>query len=452
MRIALKNGRVVNPFNTEYRDVLIEDGIIIKVGENLSGDKNIDVSHAYVMPGFIDPHTHFDLDLGTTVTADNFDTGSRAALLGGTTTVIDFATQDRDGTLVKAFEEWQKKAEGSSCNYGFHMAIARWDEQTRGEMTVMTGLGVTSYKVYMVYDSLRLDDGAIYSALCAAKEQGAMLSAHCENYFLLNKLIEEQKSKGILGPVGHPLSRPALVEAEAVSRFLRIAQLAAAPAYVVHLSTRDGLYEGSRARERGQTVYLETCPQYLLLNEDCYIKPDGAKYVMSPPLRKTEDSIALWQGIKGGQIDTIGTDHCSFTLEQKALGKDDFTKIPNGAAGVFHRGLLMYTHGVAQNRMTINQMVRLLSYNPAKLFGMENHGEIIEGKAADIVVLDPGGRSRITDGNHPYNTDNCIFAGLALEGRIKHVILNGVHAVDDGKLVEPGCGKYIKRGRAGSIR
>ena len=454
MQTIIKNGTIVNSYGRRRADVLIDGDIIAAIGNELSAPdaEVIDAAGCYILPGFIDTHTHFDLDTGSALTADNFDTGSKAAILGGTTCILDFATQERDGSLQAALEEWHRKAKGSSCNYGFHMAIARWDDGVAAEMEDMSRQGVTSYKMYMVYDALKVDDGQIYAALKKAKEHGALIGIHCENWEVLQRKIAELKAEGITEPYGHPLSRPAEVEAEAVNRYMRIAQLAEAPAYVVHLSSAQGLAEAERARARGQEVYLETCPQYLLLTDDRYKDEDGAKFVMSPPLRKAEDNEALWEGLKEGKLDAIGTDHCSFTMAQKAMGAGDFSRIPNGGAGVQHRGQLLYTYGVCEGRITLEQMVKYLSEGAAKLFGMKDHGEVAPGKAADIVIWDPLYKGRITDTEHAHNCDNSVYAGFDIQGRARDVILNGIHAVSNGKLEKSGCGKYISRGRYESIR
>ncbi len=447
MKTLIKNGTVVNAEGREKADVLIENDKILRVEKSIVDDsaKCIDAEGCYVLPGFIDTHTHFDLDLGFTVTADDFVSGTKAAVLGGTTCVLDFATQERDGSLQEGLELWHKKAEGSSCNYGFHMAIARWDEGVKRELPSMTKQGVTSYKMYMVYDALKVDDGAIYEALqCAAKE-GALIGVHCENWDVLNRRIADVKAQGILDPTGHPLSRPAPVEAEAVARLMRIAELAKAPAYVVHLSTEEGLEEARRARARGQEVYLETCPQYLMLEDSCYARKDGLKFIMSPPIRKKGDQEALWNGLREGELDTIGTDHCSFTMEQKARGKNDFSMTPNGGAGVQHRGQLLFSYGVCKGRISLEQMVAYLSANPAKLFGMHEHGAIAPRKAADVVIWEPDFTGEITNTNHAYNCDNSIYDGIKTQGRARDVLLNGELVVEQGRLVKEGSGRYIAR-------
>ncbi|MEA5058925.1 MAG: dihydropyrimidinase [Candidatus Pelethousia sp.] len=449
MQTLIKNGTIVNAGGRARLDVLVEAGRIISLGQNLAaaGAKIIDAKGCYVLPGFIDTHTHFDLDTGSAVTADDFVTGTKAAALGGTTCVLDFATQEREGSLQKALAQWHEKARGSSCNYGFHMAIARWDEGVRREMTAMCEQGVTSYKMYMVYDALRVDDGQIFQALQEAARLGSLIGVHCENWDVLLQMVRQVKESGITAPYGHPLSRPAAIEAEAVNRFLRIAQLAHAPAYVVHLSTAQGLDEARRARARGQKVFLETCPQYLLLTDQRYQDADGAKFVMSPPLRKSWDNESLWQGLHVGEIDTIGTDHCSFTMAQKAMGKDDFSKIPNGAPGVQHRGQLLYTYGVCEGRLSLERMVALLSTNAARLFGMPDHGQIAQGKAADLLVWDPSYTGRITDTNHAHNCDNSPYAGFAVQGRARDVLVGGELVVEAGAFLCAGQGKYIHRSR-----
>lgn len=453
MDYLIKNGRIADKNGCYEADLIIKNGKITYVGDGLdaTGAEVIDASGCYVLPGFIDTHTHFDLDTGSAVTADDFITGSRAAIMGGTTTVLDFATQDRDGSLMEALELWHDKAKGSNCNYGFHMAIARWDKGVEAEMEDMTREGVTSYKMYMVYDALRVDDGSLYCALKAAKKQNAIIGVHCENWDTLLKIAQEVKAKGILGPEGHPLSRPNDIEAEAVARYMRIARLADAPAYVVHLSTKEGLEEAMRARKRGQEVYLETCPQYLLLDDERYKEPDGAKYVMSPPLRTPEDNKALLAACASGDIDTIGTDHCSFTMAQKLAAKD-FSQIPNGGAGVRWRGELMYTYGVLAGRMNMQRFSALMSGNAAAVFGLEGRGRIAKDFAADIVIWDGSITRTISDTDGEHNCDNSPFAGFEVKGGAREVFLNGELVVSNGKLIGEHRGKYIRRKGHNKIR
>lgn len=448
MRSIIKNGLVINATGRQEADVLVEGGKIIAVGKGLdaSGAEVVDALGCYVFPGFIDPHTHFDLDLGVTVTADNFVTGTKAALLGGTTTILDFATPVRGGTLKAALNEWHEKARGSSCNYGFHMALAEWNEAISREMDEMTAAGVTSYKMYMVYPALRVNDGEIYLAMQRGRDIGALISMHCENYHVLNAKIAEQKAAGNLSPAAHPLTRPAEVEAEAVGRYLRLAEMAGAKAYVVHLSTGEGLEEARRARARGQEVYLETCPQYLVLDSSRYGEPDAAKYVMSPPLRTKEDQKMLLDGLVGDEIDTVGTDHCSFTMAQKALGKDDFTKIPNGGAGVQNRAALYYTYGVLPGKLTLEQMAAELSANAAKLFGMyPNKGVVAQGADADLVIWNPMHEETISYKTLAHNCDNSPYEGFHVHGQARDVLVGGAWAVKGGTVIKTGLGKYVAR-------
>ena len=295
MRILIQNGTIVRSTGRRRADVLVQDGKIKRIAPHIDtdADRVIDAEGCYVFAGFIDTHTHFDLDLGVTVTADNFETGTKAAVVGGTTTVLDFATQDHGMTMHDALDLWHKKAEKSSCNYGFHMAVSEWNDERKAEVDDMFRAGISSFKMYMVYDSMKVSDGQIYDAQKFIGARGGVIGVHCENYDVLQARIAEEKAKGNLGPTGHPVSRPQAVEAEGVARLMRIAELSGAPAWVVHLSTADGLEEVRRARRRGVEVYAETCPQYFTLDVKRYADPDGAKFVMSPPLREAKDRAAM---------------------------------------------------------------------------------------------------------------------------------------------------------------
>ena len=448
MRILVKGGVVVRTDGSLTADVLIEDGVICAVGPDLRADADevIDAGGCYVFPGFIDTHTHFDLDLGVTKTADDFVTGTKAAVLGGTTTVLDFATQDRGMTMQDALELWHKKAEGASCNYGFHMAVSEWNDARIAEMDRMIEQGVTSFKMYMVYPNMRVGDGAIYNALKRANERDCIVGVHCENFDVLTERIRELHASGVYAPVGHPESRPCAVEAEGVARLMRIAELANAPAWVVHLSTREGLEEARRARARGQEVYLETCPQYLTLDAARYGDPDGEKFIMSPPLRHEADRAALLTAMHDNEIDVVGTDHCSFTMAMKALGGGDFAKVPNGGAGVQNRAQLIYTYGVRAGFITLEQMAAQMSENAAKLFGMyPARGVVAEGSVADLTVYDPRGSGVISWKTNAHTCDNSPFEGLPVEGRVRDVILGGNHVVSSGALLAAGAGQYVFR-------
>lgn len=453
MSIIIKGGTIVTPRKSYISDIKIQGEIIAEIGENLEDDKAqiIDATGCLLFPGFIDSHTHLDLDTGYTRTADNFKTGTAAAIVGGTTTILDFATQNKGETLSEALNNWHKLAEDvSSCDYGFHMAITEWNEDIKNELKVMKDQGITSYKAYMAYDSLRLNDGDIYDILKSLKEYNSILGVHCENGDLVNTMIKEQLSIGNTTPAAHPLSRPNMVEAEAVSRYIDIAKLAKAPIYIVHLSTKEALEVALKARKRGQEVYVESCPQYLLLEDSKYSLEDfeSAKFVLSPPLRKSEDIERLWQALKDEDIDIIGTDHCSFNFKgQKDHGINDFSKIPNGIPGVEHRPALMYTYGVDKGRITKEQMCSLLSENTAKLFGMYPRKGVLQvGSDADIVIWDTISHGIISKDNQKQNVDYTPFEGFETVGCAKHVLLRGTHIVEAGNIIKENFGKYIKRG------
>ena len=449
MRILIKNGTVVWSTGRKKSDILVHDGKIAKIAPRIdeTADRVIDAEGCYLFAGFIDTHTHFELNLGSTTTADDFESGTKAAVVGGTTTVLDFATQDRGMTMHDALNEWHRKADGkSSCNYGFHMAVSEWNDARKAEVDDMFRAGVSSFKMYMVYDAMKVTDGEIYDAQKFIRDRGGVIGVHCENYDLLQARIREEKAKGNLGPTGHPASRPQAVEAEGVARLMRIAELSGSPAWVVHLSTADGLEEVRRARKRGVEVYAETCPQYFTLDVSQYAEPDGAKYVMSPPLREAKDRAAILDGMKKKDIDFIGTDHCSFTMAQKAIGKDDFSKIPNGGAGIQNRAELVYTYAVETGAITLEQMALLMSERAAKLFGMfPKKGVLRVGSDADIAIFDPNDPHTISWKTNLHAIDNSPYEGKKVLGRTRDVILNGELVVENCKLVKPYCGRFVFR-------
>lgn len=451
MRI-IKNGALVTEEGLVYADMAIDGGKIAAIASALpthDGDEVIDASGMMVFPGFIDGHTHFDMDSGVTVTADDFATGTRAAVAGGTTMVIDFATQNRGDTLAHGLEEWHRKADGrSSCHYAFHMAITDWNEHTRQELKDMFDAGVSSFKLYLAYDNLRLSDEAVYDILREMKRLGGLVGVHCENGDLVNAGIKRQKEQGQLSPAAHPAARPPVVEAEAVRRLLAISQLTGCTVNIVHLSSAAGLDEIRRARAQGLRVQVETCPQYMLLNEDCYHLAgfDSAKFVCSPPIRSEADRRAIVNAMLSGEIDTIATDHCSYTLKQKAIGKEDFSKIPNGMPGVEHRPAVIFSHFVATGRMSAAEMSRLLATNPARQFGLyPRKGTLRVGSDADIVLWDPAATQTITAKAQLQNTDNTPYEGMTLTGRAKAVLLMGETVVEDGNVVKENCGCYTAR-------
>ena len=455
MRTLFKGGTVVSGQGTRPADVLVEGGTISAVGTDLSADgaQIVDCAGKLLFPGFIDAHTHFDLAVAGTVTADDFATGSRAALRGGTTTVIDYAAPDKGETLAYGLAKWREKAAGRcACDYGFHMTIDDWSEGISREMGEMVDQGIPTFKMYMTYRATMLPEGDLYRALKRLRELGCLTGVHCENSAVIDALIAEAKAAGRIGPASHPRTRPAPLEAEAVSRLLRIAQVADVPVIIVHLSTREGLEEVRAARRRGQTVYVETCPQYLLLDESVYDAADyldAARYVCAPPIRGAADRDALWEALKSGEIQTVATDHCSFTLEQKRMGREDFTKIPGGLPGVEDRGVLLYTAGVAAGRIDEAAMCRLLSENAAKLYGCwPRKGVIAPGSDADIVIYDPAAEGAITAADHIQNVDYNPYEGIPARGNIHQVYLRGTLAVDRGQVLAGPDGQFIPRGRS----
>ena len=455
MRILIKNASLVFEDRVEKGDLLAEGQRIVQVGGNIDApaDQVIDGSGCFVFPGFIDTHTHFDLEVGSTVTADDFVSGTKAAVVGGTTTVLDFATQERGMTMMDAFHKWSKKAEGSSCHYGFHMAVSEWNADRIAEIPRMIENGVTSFKMYMVYDNMRVSDGQIYEAIQRLAKEDCIIGIHCENDDIIKARVRELKAAGKTSSRYHAVSRPNVVEADGVGRLMDAAYLAKGPAWVVHLSTKEGLAIARRARERGQEVYLESCPQYLVLEESMYDEPDGAKFVMSPPLRSKADQEALLKAMGAGEIDWIGTDHCSFTMAQKAAGKDDFSKTPNGGAGVQNRAEIVYTRAVKGGYMDMVAMGQLLSTRAAKLFGMyPRKGVLQAGSDADIVIFDPNAPHTIHEATNLHACDNSPYEGYEAAGMARDVILNGELVVEKGKLIAAGRGEYVRRDRCGRYR
>ena len=460
MSILIQNGILVLPTGPIQADLRVAGGRIAELGPGLApgASRVIDAQERLVFPGFIDTHTHFEMNKGfPNETADDWYTGTRAALAGGTTTVLDFAEPERGATLASALETWHGRADGAACcNYGFHMTVKDWSPSIRSELREMTAAGVTSYKVYLAYDNLRLSDAAAYEVVKAVGAEGGVVGCHCENGDLVTEGIRAQQAAGNLSPAAHPLSRPPAVEAEAVGRWLTIDELAGCPVNIVHLSTLRGLEAVRAARTRGQRLYVETCPQYLLLDERSYRLPgfESAKFVLSPPLRAQENCAALWDALEAGEIDTIGTDHCSFRFHgAKELGREDFSKIPNGIPGVEHRPSLMYTYGVAAGRITAVDMARLLAENPARLFGMyPQKGVLAVGSDADLVIFDPNDTGRITAETQYQNVDYTPYEGMALRGRVDTVLLGGEVAVEGGRVLLERRGRYVSRGPSGFWR
>ena len=455
MRTLFKGGTVVSGTGTKRADLLIENEKIVESGRNLKADadKVVDVTGCFLFPGFIDAHTHFDLDVCNTTTADDFYTGSRAALRGGTTTVIDFACPNKGESLHYGLDLWHKKADGRTfCDYGFHMTIDDWNESIRAELPDMFAKGISSFKMYMTYPAMMVGDRDMYWALKELKSLGGLCGVHCENAGVIDGMIAERKNSGQFSPACHPLTRPPYLEAEAVSRLLRIAQAAEAPVVIVHLTNQEALKEVQHARDRGQKVYVETCPQYLLLDDSVYFNEDysqAARYVCAPPIREKGQQALLWKALRRGDIQTISTDHCSFTLEQKDAGREDFTKIPGGLPGVETRGELIYSYGVAAKRISAQRMCLALSENPARMYGLfPRKGHLRPGADADIVVYDPGASHVIRADDCVANVDYNPYEGFVTAGGIRQVWLRGNLAVENGKVLdETPQGRYMARGK-----
>ena len=454
MRTIIQNGTIVSDTAAFRADLLLEDGVVKAVGAGLSvpDAQVIDASGKYVLPGAVDVHTHMDLQAGAHRAVDDFYTGTVAAACGGTTTIVDFGTQYEGESLADGLRNWHEKADGKcSCDYGFHMSISDWNPSVSRELDDMMEAGITSFKLYMTYDT-QVDDKTIFEVLRRLKEVGGITGVHCENSGMIAALQAEAKAAGRMGVESHPATRPAAAEAEAIDRLLRLAEVVDIPVIVVHLTCREGYDVIMEARRRGQKVYAETCPQYLLMDDSLYglAGMEGAKYVCAPPLRKQEDSACLWKALADGTIQTVSTDHCSFTTEQKALGKDDFTKIPGGMPGVETRGTLLYTYGVDAGRITKEKMCQLLSENPAKLYGMyPTKGAIAPGSDADIVVMRTGVEDMVTAADQVQNVDYAPFEGRKLTARIESVFLRGTQVVKDHQVVVEKAGKFVKRGRYG---
>lgn len=452
MKTLFRGGTVVSGGGTAKLDVLVENETIAAVGENLSCDdaKVIDITGKLLFPGFIDGHTHFDLDVCNTTTADDFASGTRAAIRGGTTLIIDFACPNKGETLQYGLELWHKKADGkSSCDYGFHMTIDDWNETIKAEIPDMVKAGIPSFKMYMTYPAMMIGDRDMFCALQELGKHGCIAGVHCENSGVIDALIAQAKEAGRLSPVSHPATRPNALEAEAVASLLRMAQVADVPVIIVHLSTKEALEEVRIARARGQKVYVESCPHYLLLDESCYKQEnyrEAAKNICAPPLRTKADQDAIWQALTDGTVQTIATDHCSFTLAQKDAGKDDFTKIPGGLPGVETRGILLWSEGVAKGKLTASQMCSLLSENAAKLYGVyPQKGVIAPGSDADLVILDPDATGVLTASDHASKADYCPYEGWQTSGVIEQVYLRGQLAVDKGEILTEPVGKYVPR-------
>ena len=454
MRTLIKGGTVVTAADQYKGDVLVEDEKIAVIGTSLDidADRVIDAETKYVLPGGIDVHTHLDMPFGGSTSADDFETGTRAAAFGGTTSVVDFAIQYRGQTLHHAWETWMKKAEGKAVvDYGFHMIMTDLNDQTEAEMDALVRQGVTSFKLFMAYPGVfMLDDASIFKALLRTANNGGTICMHAENGGVIDVLVQRALAEGKTAPRYHALTRPARAEAEATHRAIALAEIADVPIYIVHLSAAEALEMVAEARDRGLPAFAETCPQYLFLSYDNYEEPDfdGAKYVMSPPLREKAAQDRLWRGLAFNDLQAISTDHCPFCMkEQKELGRNDFSRIPNGAPGIETRMSLVYDGGVRAGRISLNRFVELTSASPARIFGLfPRKGTIAPGSDADIVVFDPNRTITLSAATLHMNVDYNPYEGRQVTGATDTVLSRGRLVIDNGKFVgRPGSGAFLKR-------
>ncbi|MDD3860944.1 MAG: dihydropyrimidinase [Bacteroidales bacterium] len=440
MKILIKNSSIVTSEQSEIADVYIENGKIVKIGRELScssDTKIIDARNKFVIPGAIDPHVHMQLPTPAGPSSDNFVSGSRAALFGGITTIIDFVTTIRGQSITEALNERISEADQCLTNYSFHISPVEWRKSTEAEIKECLKRGFNSFKVYLAYkNSVGLNDDEFEHVLKTVGKAGGLVTIHCEDGDKVEELRNRFANEGHITPEYHAKSRPSEFEALAVKKSIDLAAKYNCPIYIVHVSSALSLQHIKKAYQKGQKVYAETCPHYLLLDDSKYSGEfnNTAAFVLSPPLRKKEDQEALWDAILSGTVKTIGTDHCPFNLQQKAAGIDDFRKIPNGAGGVEHRLALLYTYGVLQNRISLNKWVDICSTQPAKIFGLSHKGSIAVGQDADIVIWNPDFENTISVKNHHQNCDLEIFEGFTTKGLAEIVIRNGEIVVEDGKM------------------
>ncbi len=455
MKTLIKNGHIVTAIDDYFADILVENETISLIGKQLdmAADKVIDASKKLVIPGGIDPHTHLELPFGGTFSSDDFRTGTIAAAHGGTTTLIDFAVQYKGESLIQAIDNWHKKAEGKpAIDYSFHLIATDLPDDRLPEMKrLILDEGIISFKLFMAYPGVFLvDDGTIFKAMTKAGEHGGLICMHAENGVVIDVMVKRALAQGHTAPKYHALTRPTKAEAEGTSRAIAIAEMAGVPVYIVHLSCYDALQKVRQARDLGLPVYAETCPQYLFLDYSSYEQPgfEGAKYVMTPPLRDPSNQEELWKGLRMDDLQVISTDHCPFCFkEQKELGKDDFSKIPNGGPGVENRMGLIYNGGVAAGQINLNRFVELTSTAAAKIFGLfPRKGTIAVGSDADIVIFDPNREQVISAKTHHMNVDYSAYEGWKVFGVSETVLSRGKPVIENGQYVgRPGDGRFLKR-------
>jgi dihydropyrimidinase len=459
MSLLIKNGRIITAGEDQVADIFIEEERISSIGKNLQvqADHTIDAAGMLIFPGGIDPHVHLDMPFMGTFSSDSYESGTRAALYGGTTMVIDFILQKQGNSLQAALDEWNSRANGNAVgDYSFHMAVTDFNEQTKKEIKhFVEEEGITSFKTFMAYKgALMIDDRQMIGLMEEVKKQGGLVTVHATNGDMIDYLVAKHREEGKLSPLYHYLSQPEVTEAEASERFADMADYTGCPGYIVHLTCEGALNAVRNATRRNQNVLVETCIQYLLLDASLYEKDfEGAKWVMSPPLREKKDQATLWAGINQGLVKVVATDHCPFKWEQKLMGEKDFSKIPNGHPAIEHRMELLYSEGVHKGRISLNKFVELTSTNPAKIFGMfPQKGTIGIGSDADIVIFDPNASHTISAASHHMNVDYSAYEGWQLTGKVKKVILRGKPVIDEAKcLAQKGYGKFIKRAKVNGM-
>ena len=455
MALLIKNGEIVTADSRYVADIWCEGETISRIDRDITpppGAEVIDAKGRYVFPGFIDPHVHIYLPFMGTFSKETYETGSKAALVGGTTTLIEMCCPSRTDDALAGFELWMSQAIGkSACDFTFHMGVAKFDDKTENQLREIVKRGISSFKIFLAYKgAFGIDDTELYRTLKLAKELGVIVTAHCENETLVAELQKELLAAGKTDPGQHHESRPPRVEAEGVHHLMSFAELTGAATYIVHLSCKEALDEAAAARQRGVNVGVETLIQYLLLDKTYAERPnfEGAKYVMSPPLRDKPNQEILWKGLRDGLVQTVATDHCPFDFAtQKPMGRDDFTKIPNGIPSLEERIKLLYTCGVKAGKIDLHTFVNVASTQVAKLFGLfPRKGSIQPGADADLVVFDPNYRGTISAKTQLMNVDYSVFEGWKIEGRPSVVTVRGEIAVRDGKFVgKIGRGQFLKR-------
>jgi dihydropyrimidinase len=455
MRTLIKNGTIVNADATTRADLLVDGEKIALIGSDLpaNADRTVDATGKWLIPGAIDVHTHMELPFGGTFAKDTFETGTRAAAFGGTTTIVDFAVQPRGKALRDGLDAWHEKADGNACiDYGFHMIISDVRDDVLAEMDTLVDEGVTTFKLFTAYPGVFFsDDGAIFRAMQQTVKNGGLIMMHAENGLAIDVVAEQTFAAGDTDPYYHGVSRSPVLEGEATNRVIRLAEVAGAPVYIVHLSAREALNEVRRARDEGLPAFAETCPQYLFLSlEDMGDGFNGAKFVCSPPLRPADHAEDLWLGLLKDDLQVVSTDHCPFDFHgQKEMGIGDFRKVPNGLPGVEDRVNLLHDGGVVTGRLTPNRWVEVISTAPARMFGLPQKGAVAVGLDADLVIYDPGRKHTISASTHHMNVDYSCYEGREVTGAVDLVLSRGKIVVDgDEWLGAKGDGRFLRRQRS----